>query len=322
VNLTKTCRICQNRENHRTFTAREMMFGLRDEFTYFECPKCGCVQIAEVPSQLENYYPPNYYSFQKAGWLKSVLKRCWASYSYHDRGLIGRSMALVMGKNQAIESVKRAGVPKGAALLDVGCGSGDLLLLLHSLGFTNLAGADPFLAKDIVYENGVKVWRRELSEFSEKFDVIMLHHSFEHMTNPTEVIRQSARLLNPGGVLIIRVPVAGSYAWRTYGVNWVQLDPPRHVFLPSVASMKILAELTGLRLGEVVHESNEFQFWGSEQYQRDIPLLDSRSLAPLWKQALAHFKMKQYRARAFELNRKGEGDSACFYLHDTGGITR
>ncbi len=312
------CRICQNAENHRTFTAREMMFGFRDEFTYFECSKCGCVQIAEVPANLGKYYPPNYYSFQKAGALKSALKGRWASYSYHGRGLIGRAMALVLGKNQGVESVKRAGVTKGAAILDVGCGSGDLLLLLHSLGFTNLTGADPFLAADIVYENGVKVWRKELSEISQKFDVIMLHHSFEHVTDPAEVLRQGARLLNPGGVLIIRVPVAGSAAWKTYGVNWVQLDAPRHIFLPSVASMKVLAERTGLRLGEVVHESNEFQFWGSEQYVRDIPLHDPRSLAPLWKQALAHCKLKQYRARAAELNRKGEGDSACFYFHNAG----
>jgi len=295
-----------------------MMFGFRDDFTYFECPKCECVQIADVPANLAKYYPPDYYSFQKAGSLKSALKRRWAAYSYHDRGLIGRTMAMVLGKNQGLESVKRAGVARDAAILDVGCGGGDLLLLLHSLGFANLAGADPFLAEDIVYENGVKVWKRELSEFSQKFDVIMLHHSFEHMTNPAEVIRQSARLLNPAGVLIIRVPVAGSYAWKTYGANWVQLDPPRHIFLPSVASMKLLAEVTGLRLGEVVHESNEFQFWGSEQYQRDIPLHDSHSLAPLWKQALAHLKMKKYRARAAELNRKGAGDSACFYLHKPG----
>jgi SAM-dependent methyltransferase len=292
-----------------------MMFGLRDEFAYFECPKCECVQIVDVPAQLEKYYPPNYYSFQKAGWLKSALKRRWASYSYHDRGLIGRAMAVVLGKNQALESVKRAGLAKDAAILDVGCGSGDLLLLLHSLGFSNLSGADPFIAADIVYENGVKVWKRELSELSQKFDAVMLHHSFEHMTDPVEVVRQSARLLNPGGVFIIRVPIAGSYAWKTYGVNWVQLDPPRHIFLPSVVSMKILADLARLRLGEVVHESNEFQFWGSEQYQRDIPLWGPDSLAPLWKQALAYRKMKLYRARAAELNRKGEGDSACFYLH-------
>ena len=308
------CRICQNSESNRAFTAREMMFGFRDKFTYFECPKCECVQIDDIPSNLGKYYPPNYYSFQKAGGLKSALKRRWAFYSYTGEGLIGPAMSLVLGKNQGVESVKRANVAKNATILDMGCGSGDLLLLLRSLGFTNLTGADPFIANDIRYDNGVKILKKSLGEMAQKFDVIMLHHSFEHVTNPVEILNDTARLLNSGGVIIIRVPVAGSYAWKTYGANWVQLDPPRHIFLPSIKSMNVLAERTGLKLGEVVHESNEFQFWGSEQYVRDIPLNDPRSLAPLGKQALAHFRMKKYRARATGLNAKGEGDSACFYF--------
>jgi SAM-dependent methyltransferase len=291
-----------------------MMFGFRDPFTYFECAKCGCVQIQEVPANLAKYYPPNYYSFQKAGALKSLLKQRWAAYSYTGNGLIGPAMSLVLGKNQGVESVKRVNVEKDAAILDVGCGSGDLLLLLHSLGFKNLTGADPFVANDIAYENGVKIWKKDLSQISQKFDVIMSHHSFEHMTNPVETLTHAARLLNPDGVVIIRVPIAGSYAWKTYGANWVQLDAPRHIFLPSVQSMKVLAERTGLKLGEVIHESNEFQFWGSEQYVRDIPLNDPRSLAPLGKQALAYLRMKKYRAQATDLNAKGEGDSACFYF--------
>jgi SAM-dependent methyltransferase len=312
-----TCRICRNANDNRQFTAREMMFGFRDRFEYFECSNCGCVQIVEIPIDLAKYYPDDYYSFQKSGPLKAWLKTRWAAYSYGRLSLVGWGMSAVLGKNQAIESVKRARIPRDATILDVGCGSGDLLLLLRSLGFHKLTGADPFVANDIAYANGVEVWKKDLAEISRKFDVIMSHHSFEHMTDPNQILLHAARLLNPGGWIIIRVPIAGSYAWKKYGTNWVQLDPPRHIFLPTTRSMEILADAAGLRLCEVVHESNEFQFWGSEQYVRDIPLNDPRSLAPLTRQALAHVKMRQYRARAAELNAKREGDSACFYLRKT-----
>ena len=118
------------------------------------------------------------------------------------------------------------------------------------------------------------------------------------------------------GLLIIRVPVAASFAWKHYRVNWVQLDPPRHIFLPSVQSMKILAERSGLRCGEIVHESSEFQFRGSEQYLQDIPLMDPQSyLRSAFKQYFPGQTVRAYRAQARELNRKGEGDSVCFYLH-------
>jgi glycosyltransferase involved in cell wall biosynthesis/SAM-dependent methyltransferase len=313
-NPTTTCRICQNEAGNRSFAAREMMFGFRDKFQYFECAKCGCVQIEEVPPNLTKYYPESYYSFQKAGGLKSLIKKRWASYSYNGVCLIGRAMASVLGKNQSVESVKRANVSKEATILDLGCGSGELLLVLHSLGFKNLTGADPFLSNEIIYENGVKVWKKDLNQITQRFDVIMSHHSFEHMTNPVEILTHAARLLNPGGVVIVRVPIAGTFAWKTYGTNWVQLDPPRHIFLPTVKSMEILARKTGLELAEVIHESGEFQFWGSEQYLRDIPLRDARSLASLSKQVLARNKIKKYREQAAELNAKGEGDSACFYF--------
>lgn len=293
-----------------------MMFGFRDKFNYYECSKCGCVQIDEVPTNLPKYYPPNYYSFQSDGTLKTLFKRRWAVYSFSGNSLIGGALATVLGKHQGVESVSRAKIPRDAAILDVGCGSGDLLLLLHSLGFTNLTGADPFIQAELQHPNGIKVLKKHLGEISQTFDLIMLHHSFEHMTNPEEIVVQAKRLLKPKGLLIIRTPVAASYAWKHYKADWVQLDPPRHIFLPSVKSIQILAERAGLRFGTVLHESNEFQFWGSEQYLQDIPLIDPRSAAPLWKQALARPKMLAYRKRAEELNAKGEGDSACFHLHN------
>src|SRR5436190_21957778 len=95
------CRICQNEAAHPVFNAREMMFGFRDEFTYFECARCGCVQIQEVPANLAKYYPDNYYSFQKQGRIKRLLKRAWARHSFDGSNLLGALMAGLMGKNEA-----------------------------------------------------------------------------------------------------------------------------------------------------------------------------------------------------------------------------
>ena len=58
---------------------------------------------------------------------------------------------------------------------------------LNGLGFTNLTGIDPFLESDIYYPNGVKVLRKGISELEGTYKVIMLHHSFEHMSEPLDV---------------------------------------------------------------------------------------------------------------------------------------
>ncbi|HEY3932484.1 MAG TPA: class I SAM-dependent methyltransferase [Verrucomicrobiae bacterium] len=308
------CRICQSTEVCSTVVAREMMFGFRDPFTYFECAQCGCVQILEIPADTSKYYPQNYYSFQGSGTMERWLKERWAAYSYRGSDLIGSLIAVAFGKNAAVESVRRTGVKFDADILDVGCGDGDLLLQLHSLGFSNLTGIDPFLARDIIYKNGVRVLKKNLGEMTGQFDLIMLHHSLEHVTDPAEILRQAGEILRTGGQVVIRVPVAGA-AWKRYGANWIQLDPPRHIFLPTVKSMEILAARAGLRLGQVVFDSTEFQFWASEQYLRDIPLRDARSQLSLLKRLRAFGKMRKQRQQANELNARGEGDAACFHFH-------
>ncbi len=37
-----------------------MMLGSRESFTYVECARCGCVQIAEIPADLARHYPTDY----------------------------------------------------------------------------------------------------------------------------------------------------------------------------------------------------------------------------------------------------------------------
>lgn len=308
------CRICKTEANHETFRAREMMFGLRDEFEYFECSACGCVQIERIPEKLARYYPPDYYSFGNPGALKSFLKRHWARYSYSGRDFVGRLLSMVIGENQGVTSVKRAGAPLTAVVLDVGCGRGDLLLDLFSIGFTDLTGVDPFNEGDLFPAKSVRIFKKDLAEMDRKFDLIMFHHSFEHMASPRDVFHQLCRLLHPNGTIIIRVPVV-AWAWKQYRANWVQLDAPRHVLVPTVKGMDILAAQFGFQVTKVVYESTDFQFWGSEQYTQNIPLRDKRSLAfGSWKSFVPSAQIRKFRVRARELNEQKQGDAACFYL--------
>jgi hypothetical protein len=79
--------------------------------------------------------------------------------------------------------------------------------------------------------------------------------------------------------------------------------------------MEVLAAQAGLELEEIVWDSDEFQFWGSEQYLRDIPLTDAASYGgDLSKSIFSLDDMKSFRARANQLNALKLGDQAAFYL--------
>ena len=309
------CKICHNRSDNKLHTARELAYGLGDSFTYLECGQCGCVQLVDIPADLGKYYPGGYYSHQPQGKLKTFVRHRWSAHAFGRRNVVGWAVSKAYGPRRSMLAVVRARPEKTARILDVGCGSGPLLLDLAWLGFKNLSGADPFLPRDVSYPNGVTAFKRQLSEMPGPFDLIMMHHSFEHMDEPAAVMRQAAERLLRGGQLILGIPVASSFAWKNFGVNWVGLDAPRHLYLHTSKSIELLAVQGGLVIEQVVHEGDYGQFCFSEQYAKGIPLHDPRSFDMNFPKMLWHWRyLRACAARADEINRKGEADLVCFHL--------
>ena len=183
-------------------------------------------------------------------------------------------------------------------------------------GFSDLTGVDPFIRETTSLRKGLRLIKGEIFNLNEQFDLVMLHHTFEHMPAPQKALAQIHGLLRPGRYAVIRIPVAPSFVYEKYGANWAQLDPPRHLYVHSVESIRILAQQVGFEVAEVTFDSNEFQFWASEQYANEIPLRDERSY---WvnpaKSMFSREDIESFRTTAAELNKQRKGDSACFYLY-------
>jgi SAM-dependent methyltransferase len=213
-------------------------------------------------------------------------------------------------------SLRPLQLPRSARILEVGCGSGHLLLDLAYLGFQNLTGVDPYIERDLVYKEGPVVRKRELTQMTGVYDLIMLHHSFEHMENPDRVALALGGLLAPEGRIVLRIPVASSYAWKQYGIHWFNLDAPRHFYLHTPKSIALLAKPAGLEITEVTPEADAFPFLASEAYARDIPMNDPRfpRLISIQNWLPSH-KRKELRTKAAEVNRSGQADMVCFYLN-------
>lgn len=312
------CRICGNERDNRVYEAREMMYGDGDVFRYFQCSGCGCLQIEEVPSDLSTYYRGDYYSYEKIRNPNGVKRRLIDlrdKYCVWGRGWPGHVLSWVY-PTSVFQFLRHVPVRIDMGILDVGCGAGRTLFALRELGFENLLGVDPFLSGDIEYENGLTIRKQCIDEVTGTWDVIVFHHSFEHIADPHGTLRSVHRLLGPGGICVIRIPTVSSYAWEHYGVNWVQLDAPRHLYLHSVESMAVISRQTGFELHRWVCDSTAFQFWGSEQYLRGIPLRHDRSHAVNPQvSAFSRRQIRDFERRAAHLNAAGRGDQAVFYLH-------
>lgn len=299
------------------------MFGLDESFNFLECGHCGCLQLIDEIEDMSKYYPENYYSFNnddisgKFSLRKSLLNQR-NKYDLTKRGFIGKILSKKR-PSPIFNILGKTGIKPSSKIMDVGCGKGHLLFKLHEIGFTNLLGVDPFLEKDITYDNGLQIQKKELKEIEGKWDLIMLHHSFEHMINPMEVLHEIASRLSDEGVCLIRIPVASSYAWEHYREDWIQVDPPRHYFLHSEKSMQFMAEKAGLVIDKIIHDSNAFQFWGSEQAKEGIAIRSPKSYAENPKNSIfTEGQISEYLAQAKKLNAEGKGDQCAFFLRKTG----
>jgi SAM-dependent methyltransferase len=296
-----------------------MMFGMRDEFLYFQCNSCSCLQIAEFPDDISKYYSAgNYYSF-----VEGELKKYQGLRGYLFRKKLNSSVLPdTVGKNAIKFSfpdtntgyLSKVVKDINTRILDVGCGNGHKFLYpLYEAGFRNILGCDPFIESNITYQNGLNILKVELSEIFVQQDVICFNHSFEHISNPLETMQKTNELLVSGGYCIIRIPTSSSFAWEHYGVNWFQLDAPRHYFLHSIESIKFLADQTGFELEDYLFDSTHHQFTISERYQQDKTIAE-RVYKSFGGKLLSVFRKMNFSLKARKLNSDKNGDQAIFYL--------
>jgi SAM-dependent methyltransferase len=330
------CRIC---EAPLAFwnTAREMHFGTREAFDYLVCTDCGCLQIAEIPPDLGHFYPDDYYTQEDRHGSRpmqkpaSRLRIARTSLVLH-AGSWGRWLA---GRRYGrFDWFTQTGTRRDDSILDVGCGSGRLLRNLHRDGFTELTGIDPGLTCATSHEHGPRFERRSLDEHLREIEMsddrsgaselerdrrtyhlVMSHHSFEHLVDPRAAFEALARLVRPGGWLLLRIPLADSWACRQYGVDWVQLDAPRHLHLHTRRSVRRLARDFGFEVERIVDDSKPFQIVGSERIRRSLPLNPRRDASFLHTLSEFFSGSRLYaRVKAWRLRTSNQGDQACFYL--------
>jgi SAM-dependent methyltransferase len=311
------CVVCDSVAKGDRISVSEKMYGTGEVFSYVQCSNCGCLILCNPPANLDRYYPPDYYSqaVSHSGTLTRWLKRSRARAALGGSGLVGSVLLHLTGEPPVIRWIRPLGTDREARILDIGSGSGKILSELALAGFTDLVGIDPYAREDCRLEGGIRILRRELDAIEGGFDVVMLHHVLEHLRDPMTTLARAHSLLVPGGGVLIRTPVVGSFAWRKYREHWVQLDPPRHLIIYSVESLRTIAVRTGF---EVVHsefDSDAFQFWGSEQDQAGIPLRSPVSYASSPRRSLfRRAEIHAFEEQAVRLNATGEGDQICLYL--------
>ncbi len=243
----------------------DRLFGAPGEWTLKKCPnpECGLIWLDPMPVEEDiwkayrTYYTHRSSLQAESSRLKKlyqyVKQGYWADkYGYRNNAiprwkkLAGSLIYLEPGRRASLDfSVMYLPYLPNGKLLEIGCGSGDMLKTMQDLGWeTEGVDFDP-KAVEQARSKGLTVQLGTLEQQSypdDSFDAVTMSHLIEHVHKPLEVLRECQRILKPGGKLIIVTPNTEAYGHKRFSRFWLHLDPPRHLYIFTETSLESLTE--------------------------------------------------------------------------------
>lgn len=254
-----TCPVCGSARVVRRYSGLEKIWEVKIEI--FRCESCGsgfawpAVSFEEIEAKA---YQPDYHAYKTAAADPEKERRKLSRVGRVLDDYFGYGRPSLLKPLRYPLFLKMVHYPKvkiKGKILDVGCGTAQLLKKLNHFGWetygTDLSAHAIAAAK----QNGVKHLFRgplEAAKFpAQFFDAVSLNHVLEHAPKPAELLAEVGRILKPGGELIIAVPNFHSLASRIFGRYWAGLDLPRHVIFFSAKGLRELLERAGFSAGKI-----------------------------------------------------------------------
>lgn len=182
-----------------------------EKYHVIQDPLYGYRRLDPLPDEKEitRFYQSQYYDLIRKGGRAPELRRFMAGGQEAESERAWLRTTLYSDISYLLNQYA-----PGKRALDIGCGTGEFLIYLKENGF-DTTGIEP--SSDAVVDaesRGLTVYNSTLEEFVENyrssdigaFDAITLLNVLEHVPNPTHIIEITRLLLNPGGIICVRVP--------------------------------------------------------------------------------------------------------------------
>lgn len=244
----------------------ERLQARRDEFVAVACPACG----ADEPRPAFEKWGFSYVSCPRCRTLymsprpsPSVMDAYYATsenYAYWGEHIFPASQDARREKvnrpwlTRIVGFCERHDIPRGT-LVEVGPGFGTFAALARESGaFDRVVAveANPDMARATA-DQGVEVIAKPIEEAAGDLpgaDVVCAFEVTEHLFEPRRFVTDCARLLRPGGLLVLSMPNGLGFDIALLGPASLAIDP-EHVNLFNPGSLSLLAEACGFDVLEV-----------------------------------------------------------------------
>lgn len=245
------CPACRSKEIEPFVVSGDFHYGIDGDFSTSKCRACGSAFMNPMPSveDLTSLYPDDYYSYQTPT-EESSLRRSIRTFLRYPRVY-------------TVPPFRKPGT-----MLDVGCGAGHYLLEMRRRGW-KVFGAELSKGAALAGQRaGLDIRGGELTDagFAEKsFDFVRSNHSFEHIPNPDDVLREMRRILKDDGYLFIGIPNLDSAWGKMFGRYWWNFGLPVHTMNYTTKGITQSLERNGFKVDKVHYNSDWSGFSGSVQ---------------------------------------------------------
>lgn len=237
--IAPPCPVCGAQERRTLLTTPDLLFARPGRFGISRCASCGLVLSSPRPARDSlGFYYQGAYSGEGEEAMRKLQTEGLGALAQHARwGLL--RLHRTLGPDDR--------------LLDIGCGYGAFLRLMHQKTGCRIYGVDldPGSIERSVCPPDATLVQGELHDAAfpdGHFQAITMLHSLEHVWNPTETLREVHRILAPGGTLLVEVPHFGGLLRRLFGKFWFPLLMPQHLVHLERRSLRGLLEAAGLRV--------------------------------------------------------------------------
>ncbi|MBX0327757.1 class I SAM-dependent methyltransferase [Oscillochloris sp. ZM17-4] len=231
------CEVCGADDPRPAAGRADLFLGGDTIYTHCRCGGCGVIYQHPRPTAatIGRLYPDEDYpeyvpAITAVGWLAQTVRR--------------------YGLRKRCRRVTRQ--VRAGRLLDVGCSTGDFVWEMRrqpgwsAVGIDISPGVVRYAQTQLGVDGAVGVLNR--APFADgSFDAITMWNVFEHVYDPRAVIAEAARLLRPGGALVITHPNLRSVDRRLFGNTWIGYELPRHIYLYPADLLRDLMGECGLR---------------------------------------------------------------------------
>jgi len=213
-------------------------------FQYISCAHCETLYMNPRPSS----------ELMASHYADSDNYRYWATHLFPASEAKRRENIHRPRLDRIVCSCDDFGIPRNV-LLEVGAGFGTFAALAKETGaFERVVAVEPTPEMAQACRNHtVQVIEKSLEEISDEIDQVDVAVAFEvieHVFSPSRFLDQMARLLRPGGLLVLTCPNGLGFDVMLLGSDSHAVDPG-HLNLFNPQSLRLLVQARGLDVQEV-----------------------------------------------------------------------